>query len=116
MDLCNSIDQKAVHSYDISPLTARCLIALDKCPGIRPIGVGVTLRHPMSTAVLQVTRDDILKAVGSQQLCTGQESACEATIHAIEDAQESIRSLLVDASNAFNSLNNEATLRNTHIL
>lgn len=85
MDLCNAIDQKAVHSYDISPLTAHCLIAPDKCPGIRPIGVGVTLRHPMSKAVLQVTRDDILKPVGSQQLCAGQESTCEATIHAIED-------------------------------
>ena len=52
----------------ISALTSCRLIALDKRPGDRPIGVGETLRRLISKAILRVTRDDILKTVGSIQL------------------------------------------------
>ena len=91
----------------ISALTACRLIALDKCPGVRPIGVGETLRRLISKAILRVTRDDILKAVGSIQLCAGQGAACEAGIHAMRNLFEDEGAeamLMVDASNAFNSL------------
>ena len=112
--LCSShVDPRA-----ISALTACRLIALDKHPGVRSIGVGETLRRLISKAILRVTRDDIRKAIGSVQLCAGQEAACEAGIHAMrnlfeDDGVEAV--LLVDASNAFNSLNREAALRNIHI-
>ena len=112
--LCSShVDPRA-----ISALTACRLIALDKHPGVRPIGVSETLRCLISKAFLRVTHDDIRKAVGSVQLCAGQEAACEAGIHTMrnlfeDDGVEAV--LLVDASNVFNSLNREAALRNIHI-
>ena len=34
-----------VEPNGIAPLIASHLVALDKCPGIRPIGVGEILRH-----------------------------------------------------------------------
>ncbi len=69
----------------------------------------------MSKAILSVIRADIQAAVGSHQLCVRQPSGCEAAIHALnelieEDSTEGV--LLVDASNAFNSLNRTATLLN----
>ena len=89
----------------ISALTTCRLIALDKCPGVRPIGVGETLRRLISNAILRVTHDDILKAVGSRQLYAGQEAACEAGIHAMrnlfeDEGAEAI--LMVDTLNVFN--------------
>lgn len=90
VDLCASIAHLTrrlctsyVHPLGISSLTACRLIALDKCPGVRPIGVGETLRRLISKAILRVTRDVIQKAVGNLQLCAGQEAACEAGIHAM---------------------------------
>ena len=49
-----------------------------------------------------------MDAAGSLQLCAGQDAGCEAAVHAMreiydDEATEGI--LLVDASNAFNSLN-----------
>ena len=126
VDLCRVIAKVArrlctsyVDPHGISPLTACRLIALDKCPGIRPIGVGETLRRLISKAILQVTREDIQRVVGSVQLCAGQEAACETGIlamrsHFDDEGTEAV--LMVDASNAFNSLNREAALRNIHIL
>lgn len=125
-DLCKSIARLArrlctgyVDPEGISALVACRLIALDKCPGVRPVGIGETLRRLISKAVLQVARDDIQRVVGCLQLCAGQEAACEAGILAMRSLFEdgTVEAvLLVDASNAFNSLNREAALRNTHIL
>ena len=64
----------------ISPLTACCLTALDKRPGIRLIEVEETLRHLICKTILQVTCEDYLKVVASSQLCAGQEAACETQI------------------------------------
>ena len=55
----------------------------------------------------------MIKTAGTLQLCAGQEAGNEAAIHAMcnifEDA-ESEAVLLVNASNAFNSLNHKAAL------
>ena len=88
------------------------LVALNKCPGVRPVGVGEVSRRIISKAILSTIREDIREVVGSLQMCVGQRSGCETAIHAMneiyeKDATEGL--LLVDASNAFNSLNRKST-------
>ena len=88
-DLCNSLALVAkricttyVEPQGIAPLTACCLIALDKSPGVRPIGVGETARRIIGKAIIAALRTDIQEAAGSIQLCGGQEAGSEAAIHA----------------------------------
>ena len=91
------------------------LIALDKCPGVRPIGVGEVLRRIVCMATLNLVWEDVQDAVGSLQLCVGHDSGCEAAVHALRtifEDEESEAVLLVDASNAFNSLNRSNALHN----
>ena len=69
--------------------------------------------------MLSILRVDIQEAAGSIQLCVGQISGTEAAIHAIRDSFHSAQCeavLLIDANNAFNSLNREVALRNIQIL
>lgn len=121
-DLCDamaSVAKRICTSYvDPSGLTAftACrLIALDKCPGIRPIGIGETARRIISRAILTILKDEIQAAAGPLQLCAGQEAGCEAAIHAMQEVFETPEveaAIIVDASNAFNSLNRQNALRN----
>ena len=69
--------------------------------------------------MLQVVKQDILDAAGCLQLCAGQfagqRAGCEAAVHAMREIfadQDTEGVLLVDASNAFNSLNRRAALLN----
>ena len=97
----------------ISPLLVCCLIALD--PGVRPIGIRETSQRIIAKASLTVTRSDILNTAGSTQPCPGQIAGVESALHAVSqcfemDGTEAV--FLADASNAFNSLNQLATLHN----
>ncbi len=86
----------------IKPLLASRLIALDKNPGVRPIGIG---RRIIAKAVLTIISTDIQEATGSREMCVGQISGIEAAVHATRSAFESTKSeaiLLVDATNALN--------------
>ena len=49
--ICNLI----VPWDDIRALVASCLIALNKCPGVHPIGIGETLRRIIGKAVCLAT-------------------------------------------------------------
>ena len=69
----------------------------------------------MAKAALYVIRDDIQAAAGPHQLCAGQIAGTEAAVHAVrsifnDDDSDAI--LLVDATNAFNSLNRSVALHN----
>ena len=62
---------------------------------------------------------DILEAVGSFQLCAGQDAGNKAAVHAVREvfgdsSTEAV--LLVDAINAFNNLNCQVTLHNMQTL
>ena len=83
------------------------LIPLDKKPGIRPIGVGEVLRRLIGKSIISVIKPDVLESAGSLQLCAGLRAGCEAAAHAMttifeEEGRDAL--LLVDATNAFNSL------------
>ncbi len=121
--LCESLDLTArrvcseyVDPSSLAPLLASRLIALDKNPGVRPIGIGETPRRIIAKAVLRVTRGDIQDAAGSVQLCAGQIAGVEAAIHAVQKCfhrYETEAVLLVDASN---SLNRDAALHNIRFI
>ena len=103
----------------IEPLIASRLIPLDKGEGaVRPIGVGEVIRRIIGKCVINIAKKDVVEASGSLQLCAGQKSGSEAAIHAmytIFEADETDGVLLIDASNAFNTLNKQAALHNIRV-
>ena len=125
-ELCHSLALLArrlcttfVDPKGLSALMACRLIALDKCPGIRPIGICETPRRIISKAILYNTQTDLQDAAGPLQLCAGQIAGIEAAVHAMKTALEDDDTeavLLVDASNAFNSLNRRVALHNIRYL
>ena len=70
-------------------------------------------------AIAKILRDDIQMAAGPLQLCAGHQSGCESAVHAMRQVFESSETeaiILVDATNAFNSLNRQTALRNIRLL
>ena len=106
VDLCDALAAVArrlstffVDPNGLSAFVACRLIALNKCPGVRPIGIG--------KAIAITITDDIQEAAGPLQVCAGHISGCEAAVHAVHNAyanQETEAVILVNASNASNSL------------
>ena len=77
--LCSSL----VNPESISPFVACRLIPLDKCPGVRPIGVVEVLRRIRAKAILRTIGKDVEDAAGPLQVCAGQDGGCEAAVHAM---------------------------------
>ena len=97
----------------ISAFVACRLIALDKHPGVRPIGIGETIRRIINKAIALALRDEIQDATGALQVCAGQLSGCEAAVHSMHkifESSETEAAILVDATNAFNCLNRQVAL------
>ena len=62
---------------------------------------------------MKVLKGDIVHAGGTLQTCAGMESGIEAAVHAMADKfheEETEAMLLVDATNAFNSMNRAKSL------
>ena len=113
--LCSSL----VNPESISSFVACRLIPLNKCPGVRPIGVGEVPRRIIAKAILRIIGKDVEEAAGPLQVCAGQDGGCEAAVHAMRSIFQDADTkgcLLVDASNAFNSLNRKAALHNVSML
>ena len=109
--LCTTI----TNPNHLQQLLVSRLISLDKCPGVRPIGIGEVLRCIIGKTIMCTLKQDVCNSVDNLQTCGGQQAGVEAVMHAMhnvynEDNCEAI--LLVDATNAFNSLNREVALRN----
>ena len=75
--LCNSI----VPWDSIRSLVARRLISLDKCPGVRPFGIGETLHRIIGKAVCLATHLDADLVYGLDQICAGLQAGIEGAIH-----------------------------------
>ena len=100
----------------IRALMANRLMALDKCPGVRPVGIGEIWRRLFAKCVLKVAGTEAKEACGSAQLCAGLEAGIEGAVHAVRAMwngaadNEEWGFLLVDAANAFNAGNRTAIL------
>ena len=67
---------------------------------------------------MSVTKQDVIDACGSLQVCVGQKSGSEAAVHAMRsifDADDT-DAVLIDASNAFNYLNRASAFHNISVL
>ena len=81
--------------------------------------MGETVRRIVGRAIATAISDDIQDAAGPLRVCAGHPSGCEAAIHTmrqVSKAPDTDAIILVDASNAFNSLNRQTALRNIHQL
>ena len=108
--LARQLSNSLVDWHNIQALMANRLVALDKRPGVRPIGIGECLRRIVGKCLAIATGMDVTEICGSDQLCTGLNAGIEGAIHAMDDIykKESVNSwgvLLMDAANAFNCIN-----------
>ena len=106
---------------EIRALMSCRLLALDKCPGVRPIGVGEVLQRILCKVVAMATCADLEDVCSADQLCSGLQAGMEGAIHAVHElfdmhCDDGWGLLLVDARNAFNSVNRVAALWNSRIL
>ena len=124
-DLCNAVINVAKKlciedvNQNVAALMACRLVPLDKNPGLRPIGIGEVLRRIVGKMVVMVLRADLQENAGDLQLCAGQESGCEAGIHAMHQIFEDDDThgiIQVDANNAFNTINRNVFLHNMKII
>ena len=68
---------------------------------------------------MHVAKPDVIDASGSLQVCAGHKSGSEVAIHAMRnifEAGETDAVQLIDASNAFNTLNRAAALHTIRVL
>ena len=124
--LCDSLSSVAcclstvtIYSAILMAFVACRLIPLDKRPGVCPIGIGDVPRRIIAKAILFSVGDGVISAAGPLQTCAGHAAGSEAAIHAMRDMFYTANceaALLVDASNAFNSINRKAALHNIAIL
>ena len=95
------------------------LVALDKCPGVRPIGIGEVMRRINGRIIVDCIRQDLTSLGGNKQLCLGQKCSIKHAIHSLRHNfhdPENKANLLIDARNAFNVLNRQAALENVKAL
>ena len=56
---------------------------MDKQSGVRPIGMDEVLRSVIGKIVMKLLKRDVLKTIGSLQICAGQDAGSEAAIYAV---------------------------------
>ena len=72
-------------------LMACRLVALDKLPGTRPLGIGETYRRLMAKCILQCIGDRATSACGNYNLCAGLKAGIEGAVHVIREAEMDAR-------------------------
>ena len=81
-DLCKTIAKLAIRiSTERLPFlkayNACRLIALDKCPGVRPIGIGEVLRRIIGRSIMKCIKRDLALLGNNTQMCLGQKCGIE---------------------------------------
>ncbi|CEM03378.1 unnamed protein product [Vitrella brassicaformis CCMP3155] len=79
----NKINSENVDWRTIAALRDARLIALDKQPGVRPIGIGEVPFRIMTKAICIAARREVEQACGTLQLCAGQQGGIEAACHVV---------------------------------
>ena len=64
-------------------LMACRLVALDKSPGVHPVGIGETLCRSLAKLVMREVGDQAKTACGNIQLCAGLEASLEGATHPV---------------------------------
>ena len=64
-------------------LMACCLVAIDKRPGVRPVGIEETLRRALAKIVMRAAGDQAKTACGNLQMCAGLQNGIEGATHAV---------------------------------
>ena len=64
-------------------LMACRLVALDKRPGVRSVGIGERLRRALVKLVMRAAGEQAKTACGNLQLCAGLEAGIEGETHAV---------------------------------
>ena len=59
------------------------LVGLDKRPGVRPVGIGETLRRALAKLVMRAAGEQAKMACCNLQLCEGLEAGIEGETHAV---------------------------------
>ena len=72
------------------------LVALDKRPGVRPVGIGECWLRAVSKCILRECGKEGKTACGSTQLCAGLEAGIEGAIHSIRKKATEDRSQQYD--------------------
>ena len=68
---------------------------------------------------MMISKQGVMKAAGSLQVCTWQETGAEAAIHAVHDIFKYYTAdavYLIDAESAFNAINRKAMLHNISVI
>ena len=59
------------------------LVALDKMPGVRHVGIGEMLLRALAKLVMREAGDQAKTACGNLQLCAGLQAGIEGSTHAV---------------------------------
>ena len=91
-DLCDSLSALgrricSCYACGLIAFVSCRLIALNKFLGVRPIGIGETVRRIIGKNNCNIS-NDIQDAAGPLQVCAGHLSGCEATVHAMRHVFE----------------------------
>ena len=110
-DLVSAMANKVLPWEALRGYMASRLIAIDKNPGVRPIGVGEIWRRLFAKVFLRSLGDAPAELCGNKQLCCSTPAGVEGAIHAArilwneKASNTNFGFLMLDADNAFNKLN-----------
>ena len=104
-NMCKRICSTYIDPEGLTTFVACRLMALDKCPGVRPIGIGEVVRRIFGKAILATIGNEIQEAAGAMQVCAGHQAGSEAAIHAMRETFEDPNTEAALLVGAFNTLN-----------